>query len=203
MEDKGNQVTSSDIWNYVIKNLEGELAYGSTSEYHIGDHVLYRNTITKILEDKFGAEPPHHTRKGNVVVFNLDKLKKIQKSYEADTRIQIEITLKSDLECEGSEGSEGSWEDATLSDSPKPVKNLRNSGNNEEQTAGSIQNKVLNEPERLQAFLHDPSHPSHPSLPEMSGKDAKAARLRLYEELSARSRKKSRTAAKVGAEDSA
>jgi hypothetical protein len=165
VEDKGNQVTSSDIWNYILENLEGELAYGSTSEYHIGDHVLYRNTITKILEDKFGAEPPYHTRKGNVVIFNLDKLKKIQKSYEVDTQIQIEITLKSYPECEGSEGSEGSLESASLSDSSKLPENLDNSGNNEKHVADSIRNIILNEPERPQAFLHDPSHPSHPSPP--------------------------------------
>jgi hypothetical protein len=162
VEDKGDEVTSSDIWNYIIANLGGELAYGSTSEYHIGDHILYRNTITKILEDKFGAEPPHHTRKGNVVVLNPDKLKRIQKSYETDTDIQLEITLKSNPECEGSEGSEGSWEDATLSDRPKPAENLNNSGNNEGHT---LQNIILNEPERLQALLQDPSHPSHPSPP--------------------------------------
>jgi hypothetical protein len=165
VEDKGNQVTSSVIWNYIIENLEGELAYGSTSEYHMGDHVLYRNTITKILEDKFGAEPPHHTRKGNVVVFNLDKLKKIQKSYEADTDIQIEITLKTVRQCEGGEGGESSRENATPPYSPKPVENLNNSGINEEYTTNPIQNTALKEQERPQAFLQDPSHPSHPSHP--------------------------------------
>jgi hypothetical protein len=163
VEDKGNQVTSSDIWNYIVENLEGELAYGSTSEYHIGDNVLYRNTITKILEDKFGAEPPHHTRKGNVVIFNLDKLKKIQKSYETDTDIQIEITLKSIPQREGCEGSEGLWENATFLDRPKPPENLNNSGNKEEYATDSIHNTILKEPERPQALLQDPSHPSHPS----------------------------------------
>jgi hypothetical protein len=163
VENKGNQVTSSDTWNYILKNLEGELAYGSTSEYRIGDHVLYRNTITKILEDKFGAEPPHHTRKGNVVVFNLDKLKKIRRSYETDTDIQIEVALKSNPECEGSEGSEGSWEEATLSNSLMHPETLDNYGNNEKHVADPVQNTILKEPERQQAFLQDPSHPSHPS----------------------------------------
>ena len=163
VEDKGNQVTSSEIWNYIVENLEGELTYGSTNEYHIGDHILYRNTITKILEDKFGAEPPHHTRKGNVVVFNLDKLKKIQKSYETDTDIQIEIRLKNNQECEGSEGSEGCRENASLPDSPKLPEYMDNSGNNDEHVTDSVQNRILEEPERLQAFIQEPSHPSHPS----------------------------------------
>jgi hypothetical protein len=78
VEEKGNEVSSSIIWNYVTEHIEGEFPYGSTNECHIADYILYRNTITKILKDKFGAEPPKHTRKGNVVIFNLDKLRKIQ-----------------------------------------------------------------------------------------------------------------------------
>jgi hypothetical protein len=169
IEDNGNEVSSNVIWNYVTENLEGQFPYGSTNEYHVSEHILYRNTITKILEDKFGAEPPKHTRRGNVVIFNLDKLRKIQKSYESDTDIKIETRRKNVLECEGSEGSEGSWENASLSNSHKPTENLNNSGNNEEYTPASTQNTILKEPERPQAFLQDPSHPSHPSLPEPRG----------------------------------
>ena len=93
----------------------------------------------------------------------MDKLRKIQKSYESDTDIRIETRKKNVLECEGSEGSEGSWENAFLSNSDKPAENLNNSGNNEEHTSASTQNTILKEPERQQAFLQDPSHPSHPS----------------------------------------
>jgi hypothetical protein len=47
--------------------------------------IIAVDLVWSFFQDKFGAEPPHHTRKGNVVVFNLDKLRKIQKSYETDT----------------------------------------------------------------------------------------------------------------------
>jgi hypothetical protein len=163
VEEKGNEISSNVIWNYITENIEGESPYGSTNEYHTEDHILYRNTITKILEDKFGAEPPKHTRRGNVVIFNLDKLRKIQKSYESDIDIKIETRKRNDLDCEGSEGSEGSGEDASFSNSDKPAENLNASGNNEEYTSASTQNAILKEPERPQAFLQDPSHPSHPS----------------------------------------
>jgi hypothetical protein len=163
VEENGNEVSSNIIWNYVTENLEGQFPYGSTNEYHIEDHILYRNTITKILEDKFGAEPPKHTRKGNVVIFSLDKLRKLQKSYESDTDIKIETRRKNVIECEGSEGSEGSWGNASLSNNDKPVENLNNFGNNEEHTSVSTPNTILKEPERRQAFLQDPSRPSHPS----------------------------------------
>ena len=169
VEKKGNEISSNVIWNHITENIEGEFPYGSTNEYHIADYILYRNTITKILEDKFGAEPPKHTRKGNVVIFNLDKLKKIQKSYESDTDIKIETREKNVLECEGSEGSEGFPEDATLSESRKLPENLDYSDNNEENSEDSTLNTIPEEPERLDAPFQMPSHPSHPSPTEFRG----------------------------------
>jgi hypothetical protein len=56
VEEKGNEVFSSEIWDYVKGHLEGEPNPHDTNEYHISDFTLYRSTITKILEDKFGAE---------------------------------------------------------------------------------------------------------------------------------------------------
>jgi hypothetical protein len=61
---------------FIQEKIQGELY--SSNEYHIADYILYRSTVTKLLEDKFAAEPPKHTKKGNMVVFNLDKLRKIQ-----------------------------------------------------------------------------------------------------------------------------
>jgi hypothetical protein len=79
-----------DLVRLSDRNNQGEL-YGS-NEYHIAEYVLYRSTVTKLLEDKFGAEPPKHIKKGNVTIFNLDKLRKIQKSYDID--VDIKTTLK-------------------------------------------------------------------------------------------------------------
>jgi hypothetical protein len=144
VEDKGNQVTSSVIWNYIIENLEGE-SYGS-DEYHIADYTLYRTTVTKLLEDKFGAEPPKHTKKGSVVLFDLDKLRKIQKSY--DTEVSIMTTLKDVLEGDGDsgDGSDRSRQNASVFD-----------------TATKGEERENLEDISRGAFLQDPSHPSPPS----------------------------------------
>ena len=40
---------------------------------------------------------------------------------------------------------------------------MDNSGNNEENVTDSVQNRILEEPKRPQAFIQEPSHPSHPS----------------------------------------
>jgi hypothetical protein len=144
VEREGNQVSSSRIWEFLKENITGE-SYGS-DEYHIADYTLYRTTVTKLLEDKFGAEPPKHTKKGSVVSFDLDKLKKIQKSYDID--VSIKTTLKNALENKGDsgDGSDRSTHNAS-------------SYNN------TIEGKVRENLEHIseEAFLRDPSLPSPPS----------------------------------------
>jgi hypothetical protein len=163
VEKKGNQIASSDIWNYIVEKLEGERV--STNEYHIAEHTLYKNTLTKILEDKFGAEPPRHTRNGNIIEFNMDKLRKIQRSYNADTEIKIETRKKNIVECEGNQGSERSWNEAISPDGPSPPDNLNKLGDNIRDNLNPQQTTaVLEEPQRPKASFQMPSHPSHPSL---------------------------------------
>jgi hypothetical protein len=198
VEQEGKEVSSKDIWKFIQDSLPGEL-YGS-DEYHIADYTLYRNTVTKLLEDKFGAEPPKHTKKGNMVLFNLDKLRKIQKSY--DTDVDIKTTLKG----EGGEGSEGSRQNATPSNEGSEgytdnnnIDNLDNSYEINEINGNIIRNKEDEGLGRPQAFLQEPSHPSHPSPIDNDKEEddgGKAARLREYERLSSRARKKSKMAAK-------
>ena len=89
VEQEREEVASNRIWEFIKEELTGE-SFGS-DEYHIADFVLYRTTVTKLLEDKFGAEVKH-AEKGNKVDFNYDKLQKIQKSY--DTTVNIKTTLK-------------------------------------------------------------------------------------------------------------
>jgi hypothetical protein len=188
VEEEGKEISSKRIWEFIQENIQGELY--SSNEYHIADYVLYRSTVTKLLEDKFGAEPPKHTKKGNVVVFNLDKLEKIQKSYDIDVDIKTTLknTLKEDGEC--GEGGEGYRQNASPSDGSKTVGNLNIL---EEMNENISENKGIKESE---AFPRGYSPPSHPSSVETNEED-KAARIREYERLSALSRKKSKNAEKV------
>jgi hypothetical protein len=185
VEKKGNEIKSSEIWEYVIENLEGELV--SANEYRTAYHSFYKNTITKILEDKFGAEPPRHTRNGNVIEFDMDKLRKMQRSYNADTDIKIE-TRKKNILCEDGEGSEGSKDNALafqdVSEDTKIQKNTEN----------LAQDRISEDSEISEAFPRVPSHLSHHSPVDLLSEKDKAARLKDYERLSALSRKKSKDA---------
>jgi hypothetical protein len=144
VEQEGNQVSSSRIWEFIKENIEGE-SYGS-DEYHIADYILYRTTVTKLLEDKFGAEPPRHSKKGSIVEFNPDKLRKIQKSYGID--VSIKTTPKNILNDKGDsgDGSDRSRQNAFLSSIVTKSETIENL---EDISEG--------------AFPQDPSHPSPPS----------------------------------------
>jgi hypothetical protein len=140
VEQEGNQVSSSRIWEFIKENIEGE-SYGS-DEYHIADYILYRTTVTKLLEDKFGAEPPRHSKKGSIVEFNPDKLRKIQKSYGID--VSIKTTPKNILNDKGDsgDGSDRSRQNAFLSSIVTKSETIENL---EDISEG--------------AFPQDPSHP--------------------------------------------
>ena len=154
VEQEGEIVSSKRVWEFIKQNIEGE-AFGS-DEYHIADHTLYRTTITKLLEDKFGAEV-EHARKGNKVIFKPEKLQRIQKSYD------IDVNIKTTLKCEGSEGSEGSRENAPLPVGENTDKTVENSGKEKEDNVHISRNQGIETSEIPNAFPQEPSHPSHPS----------------------------------------
>jgi hypothetical protein len=153
VEQKGNQVLSSEIWDFIKENLDGESSTYESNEYHISDHILYRNTITKILEDKFGAEYKH-TNKGGSVTFKLDKLQKIQGSYDAS--IKIKTRLKGD----SNDSSDGSREKASTYQEKSLVKNLDISRDNNENNVNISQNHNL---EGIQISYAIPQELSQPS----------------------------------------
>ena len=173
VEEKGNEVFSSEVWNYVKDHLEGTPNPYEADEYRIADYTLYKTTITKMLEDKFGAESKH-TNKGNKTIFNLDKLRKLERSYNT------EVIIRSRLKGEGSEGSEGSWGEERayneVSETPNAPPNDKYSHNNDKQDVNISQNETVEQPETPLATSQMPSDPSHPSPePEMTKAQQRAA----------------------------
>jgi hypothetical protein len=57
-------IPSRDVWSFLKSNFDpnNELEYDKIA---ISDYTVYKTTITRILEDKFGAKPKH-CEKGNV-----------------------------------------------------------------------------------------------------------------------------------------
>jgi hypothetical protein len=103
----GNEISNGLIWESLKENLEGAADQRKPSEYHTSDFgTIYRNTITNILCDKFGAKRKHKEA-GNILIFNPEKLARAGKVY--GTKTSIQTRLMQDIP-EGSEGSEGSME---------------------------------------------------------------------------------------------
>ena len=91
----------STIWDKITNTLEGQ--FDDSGAFHTSDWKLYKNTITKLMCDKFGATKVH-TNKGSVLTFVPDKLERIDRSY--NTEIKIKTTLKTVMENEGNSASE-------------------------------------------------------------------------------------------------
>jgi len=86
----------STVWDNIITTLEGQ--FDDSGAFHTSDWKLYKNTITKLMCDKFGATKVHRN-KGSELTFDPNKLEKIDRSY--NTEIKIKTTLKSHTENEG------------------------------------------------------------------------------------------------------
>ena len=87
----GETISSTELWEKITSSLDGTLDEKNPNIFHSSDYGdrgnLYRNTITNMVCDKFGAEA-QQTRKGYILSFNVDHLRKISKIYGTDTQIK-------------------------------------------------------------------------------------------------------------------
>jgi hypothetical protein len=121
--DEGNPVLVSRIWEKITSELQGQL-YGD--EFHSEDYgTLYRNSITKLLHDKLGAERERLSGK-RTLRFDLGKLQKVQQSYNAEIRIKTTLKIVQD-EYDRYDSSDSSDNIPDPSDIVGGVKNAENS----------------------------------------------------------------------------
>jgi hypothetical protein len=89
----GREVPAKRIWSEIISGstIEGHFDDKRPNEYQSADYgTLYRNTITNIICDKFGAERKH-AEHGNVLRFDPEKLVKVGNAYNLETNIQTKV----------------------------------------------------------------------------------------------------------------
>jgi hypothetical protein len=74
-------ISATEIWTKITDSFEGKLDDKNSNVWYSADFgKKYRNTITKLICDKFGAEADHKEN-GNNLVFDIDKLTKMGKIY--------------------------------------------------------------------------------------------------------------------------
>ena len=91
----GTEISACAIWDRITDGkLIGHYDERKPNEYQTADYgTIYRNSITNIICDKFGAQK-RHKEKGNVLIFDVDKLVKIGKSYDMETNIQLKLSTR-------------------------------------------------------------------------------------------------------------
>jgi hypothetical protein len=183
IKQKGtNDLYSNEIWKSINENIQGELV--NPNEYHIGDYRIYKNTIVRdIFVDKFGGEY-RHTNSGGKVLYDKEKLEKLQKSY--NTGIIIRTTPKSD----GCDSCDGSQENGSTSNDGLDIVSDNNIQENFVNiTRNDNNNEDIPQKEGLEDSERPPSlsqHPSHPSLSEEDIEKANAQARTKYDVTRAR-----------------
>jgi hypothetical protein len=90
----GNEISIARIWNYIPIKIEGRIDEKRDDIYHTADYgPIYRNTISGIMQDKFGAKKKHK-EKGNVLIFDPGKVARVARVYDSKISIQIKISLQ-------------------------------------------------------------------------------------------------------------
>jgi hypothetical protein len=123
----GNQVTVGQIWERLQTDIDGRLVDGREDAYQIeGIGIIYRNTLSKFLKDKFGAKTSPSHNDSRRLLFELPKLQAMARSYEEQPKIKV--TMKDDrqesgsqqeaaapveIKVDSSDGSDGFWEQAS------------------------------------------------------------------------------------------
>jgi hypothetical protein len=107
----GREVYASKIWEMITTGtiIQGKYDERKPNEYHSSDYgTIYRNTITNIICDKFGAERKRKND-GTVLMFDKEKLLKVGSVYNQRSSIQTKLSEYEDSSRrEGSESSESS-----------------------------------------------------------------------------------------------
>ena len=126
VSENGIELPASSIWHRITAGgVDGHFdGDRKPNEYQTADFgTIYRNSVTNIICDKFGAQRRHKER-GNVLIFDLEKLVKIGKTYDIETSIQLKLPTEDTAE--GSEGSEGFRKENTRIDENHDVEIANN-----------------------------------------------------------------------------
>jgi len=160
----GIEIPASQIWATITGNngIVGSPDMTRPDKFHTEDFgTIYRNTITNIICDKFGAKK-RHTDKGSVLTFDLEKLEKLTKSYESEIKIQVKLIEQNP---DGYDGSDGFSKALLIPTENQNVEIANNQSNLTNISEKNHKNNVNNATEKIQGSSDVPVKPSDPSDP--------------------------------------
>jgi hypothetical protein len=166
VSEYGMEIPASYIWNAIIAgDVTGYYDERKPNEYQTADYGnIYRNTVTNIICDKFAAQR-RHKDKGNVLIFDIDKLQRLGKSYELEANIQLKLPTEEKAErSEGSEGFTREHINTVESTGAEILNNSHDSNKISNQISNNASNNTNIEGEQPPGSDINPSEPSEPSV---------------------------------------
>jgi hypothetical protein len=165
VSEYGTEIPASYVWDRITTGkVTGYYDERRPNEYQTADYgTIYRNSVTNVICDKFGAQRLHK-EKGNVLIFDVDKLAKIGRSYDMETNIQLKLPMEA--RTERSEGSEGFRNEEGIIEQNPDIE-FTNKHNDFPKIFEGIQdnnsNNITTKNEKLLDSAIKPSEPSEPS----------------------------------------
>jgi hypothetical protein len=166
------EVLAANIWREIVGGaaIQGYFEDKKPNEYQTADYnTIYRNTITSIICDKFGAEKKH-TEDGSLLVFDLDKLVKVGKAYGLETNIQTELSVFEEEQQrghpdgpDGPDGSTGKQGHFKVEGDVRTVSNSSDSYEKSPDISTNIINPIIEKHSKQPNPSQEPSAPSEPS----------------------------------------
>ena len=167
----GNEVRASDIWDNITSGtIEGYRDDKKPNEYQSTDYgTIYRNTITNIICDKFGAEK-RRDKHGSILKFDVEKLARAGKIYNIESNIQTKIATPSteDGRRAGDSGDSGVGSAEAQSSSKqvddiKNVKNQSDDGKKSPDISTNPANPSIDKGSKQSIAPEEPTQPTQPT----------------------------------------
>ena len=82
----------SMIWGKITdgSSIEGNYNFNTPNQYETSDYIIYQNTLSKLIRDKFGGKLDRK-EKGSNLIFNKNEFAKFDKVYENPDKTVIKL----------------------------------------------------------------------------------------------------------------
>ena len=97
----------STIWSKITDGsiIDGNYNFDKPNEYETQDYIIYKNTLSKLIRDKFGAKLERKPY-GSSLIFNKAEFAKFGKVYDNSDPTLIKLEVKSEIICDDLGGEE-------------------------------------------------------------------------------------------------
>ena len=119
----------SMIWGKITdySRIEGNYDFNTPNQFETSDYIIYKNTLSKLIRDKFGAKLDRKT-KGSNLIFNKAEFAKFDKVYDNLDSTVIKLEVKPEIIFDDLGGEENYAEIDSMLNSVDSVNNEGNEG---------------------------------------------------------------------------